>query len=235
MAVGFRFLFDKRSLLYILLIFTFTNFFGGAYATLYRALLLARTGGSESAVVLVQLLIGIGGTAGALLVSFFGAPKRKLLLAVMVGYAIGQLFRALFGVNLSIPFLAAIGFLATFCYAYAGSCSNALWQSKIPPAMQGRVLAIRLALAGAVSLITRPLAGPLADFVFEPAMQAGGRLTAAFGWLSGVGPGAGMGLYMVLSCSLGVCLLLWGFSRPSIRNLDTLVPDHSTRTDSGGE
>jgi len=222
---GFRFLLDHRSFLYVLLIFTFSNFFGGAYATLYRPMILARTGGNETAVVLIQLLIGIGGTAGALLVSFFGSPKRKMF-AVMVGYAIGQLFRALFGINLGLPFIAAFGLLTTFFYAYAGSCSNALWQSKIPPAMQGRVLATRLALAGAVSLITRLIAGPLSDFVFEPAMRAGGSIARTFGWLVGTGPGAGMGLYVVLSCAVGVGVLLWGFSRSSIRHLDVLVPDH---------
>ena len=231
---GFRFLTDHRGFLYILLIFTITNFFGGAYATLYRPLILARTGGVEAAVVWVQLLIGVGGTAGALLVSLFGSPKRKVLV-VMIGYAIGQVFRGLFGVNLGIPFLAAIGLLTTFFYAYAGSCSNALWQSKIPPAMQGRVLATRLALAGAVSLVTRLIAGPLSDHVFEPAMQAGAHLAQIFGGLVGTGPGAGMGLYMVLSSSVGVLVLLWGYSRRSIRNLDELVPDHEAGTQGGDE
>ena len=119
---GFRFLLDHRSFLYILLIFMFSNFFGGAYATLNRAMVLARTGGNETAVVLVQLLIGTGGTLGALLVSFFGSPKRKMF-AVMVGYAIGQLFRGLFGVNLGLPFVAAFGLLTTFFYGYAGTVS----------------------------------------------------------------------------------------------------------------
>jgi DHA3 family macrolide efflux protein-like MFS transporter len=224
-GTGFRFLADHRGFLNILLIFTISNFFGGAYATLFRPMILARTGGAETAVVLVQLLIGIGGTAGALLVSFFGSPKRKVF-AVMVGYAVGQLFRGLYGVNLALPFIAAFGLLSTFFYAYAGSCSNALWQSKIPPAMQGRVLATRIALAGAVSLITRLIAGPLSDHVFEPAMRAGGSLVRSFGGLVGTGPGAGMGLYIVLSCSVGVCVLLWGYSRRSIRDLDRLVPDH---------
>jgi len=223
---GFRFLTDHRGFLYILLVFTFTNFFGGAYATLYRPMILARTGGAETAVVLVQLLIGIGGTAGALLVTFFGTPKRKVL-AVMIGYAVGQAFRGLFGMDLGLPFIAAFGLLTTFFYAYAGSCSNALWQSKIPPAMQGRVLATRVALAGAASLITRLIAGPLSDHVFEPAMQAGGTLAKTWSWLTGTGPGSGMGLYIVLSCSVGVCVLLWGYSRRSIRNLDRLIPDHA--------
>jgi DHA3 family macrolide efflux protein-like MFS transporter len=211
MGDGFRFLTDHRGFLYILLVFTFSSFFGGAYSTLNRAMILARTGGAETAVVLVQLLIGIGGTAGALLVGFFGSPKRKVF-AVMIGYAVGQLFRALFGVNLGLPFVAAFGLLATFFYAFAGSCSNALWQSKIPAAVQGRVLATRLALAGAVSLITRLIAGPLSDHVFEPAMHAGGALADAWGWLTSAGPGAGMGLSIVLSCSVGVLVLLWGYA-----------------------
>ncbi len=229
---GFRYLLDERSLLMILLIFASTNFFGSAYSTLYRAMLLAKTGGSEGIVVTVQLLIGVGGTAGALFVSFFGSPKRKVY-AVMLGYAVGGLFRALFGVNLGIPFIATFGLLTTFFMAYAGSCSNAMWQSKVPPAMQGRVLATRLALAGTISLVTRLIAGPLADHVFEPAMRAGGSWVDTFGWLVGTGPGAGMGLYIVLSCAIGVCVLLWGFSRRSIRQLDVLIPDHAAQPSYG--
>jgi DHA3 family macrolide efflux protein-like MFS transporter len=227
-AAGFRYLIDHRSLLFILLLFASTNFFGSAYSTLYRAMLLARTGGSEAAVVAVQLLIGIGGTTGALFVAFFGSPKRRMH-AILIGYTLGALFRALFGVNLGLPFLATIGLITTVSMAYASGCSNALWQAKVPPAMQGRVLATRLALAGAISLITRLVAGPLADRVFEPAMVSGGPLTDAFGWLAGTGPGAGMGLFITLSCAVGVCVLLWGLSRRSIRAIDTLVPDYAGR------
>ena len=222
---GLRYLTDHRSLLFLLLLFASTNFFGSVYSTLYRAMLLARTGGSEGIVVTVQLLIGIGGTAGALYVTLFGAPRRKVP-AILIGYACGALFRALFGIDVGWPFVAAFGLLTTACMAFAAGCSNALWQSKIPPALQGRVLATRLALAGAISLSTRLMAGPLADHVFEPAMVPGGSLVGAFGWLAGTGPGAGMGLYITLSCSVGACVLLWGLTRRSIRHLDTLVPDH---------
>jgi len=222
---GFRYLTGERGLLLILLVLASANLFGSAFSTLYRPMLLARTAGSEAAVVLVQLLIGVGGTAGALLVSLFGSPKRKAS-AVLLGYAIGGLFRALLGVNLPLSFLAAFGLLNTFFIGYASGCSNALWQSKVPPAMQGRALATRIALAGAISPVTYLIAGPLADHVLEPAMMAGGSLSAAFGWLAGAGPGAGMGLYITLSCLVNVAILLWGFSRRSIRNLDQLAPNH---------
>jgi MFS family permease len=224
-GAGFRYLTEQRSLLFILLLFASTNFFGSAYSTLYRAMLLARTGGNEAIVMAVQLLIGVGGTAGALFVTLFGTPRRRVR-AILVGYACGAFFRALFGVDVGWPFLAAFGLLTTVCMAFAAGCSNALWQSKVPPAMQGRVLATRLALAGAISLSTRLMAGPLADHVFEPAMVPGGSLAGAFGWLAGTGPGAGMGLYITLSCAVGACVLLWGFTRRSIYDLEVLVPDH---------
>ncbi len=231
-GAGFRYLAGERSLLLLLLLFASTNFFGSAYSTLYRAMLLARTGGSEAAVVTVQLLIGIGGTAGALFVSLFGCPKRRVH-AILIGYAIGAFFRAMFGVNLGIPFIAAIGLITTISMAYAAGCSNALWQAKVPPAIQGRVLATRLALAGAISLITRLMAGPLADHLFEPAMAPGGSLAGTFDWLAGTGPGAGMGLYITLSCGVGTCVLLWGLLRRSIREIDVLVPDHAVLTAGG--
>ena len=225
---GFKYLADERSLLMILVLFASTNLFGSAYSTLNRVMVLARTGGSEAAVVTVQLLIGVGGTAGALFVSLLGSPKRRTY-GVLLGFAAGALFRALFGVNLALPYIAAFGLINTFFMAYATSCSNALWQSKVPPAMQGRVLSTRLALAGTISLITRLVAGPLADHVFEPAMRAGGSLAHTFGWLAGTGPGAGIGLYITLSCAVGTCLLLWGFTRRSIRGIDTLIPDHEVQ------
>jgi hypothetical protein len=228
-GAGFRYLSEQRSLLLVLLLFASTNLFGSAYSTLYRASVLARTGGSGTAVITIQLLIGIGGTAGALFVSLFGSPKRKMY-AVLIGYTLGALFRALFGVRFGVPVLAAIGLITTACMAYGGACSNALWQSKVPPSMQGRVLATRLALAGAVSLVTRLIAGPLADHMFEPAMAPGGSLAGTFDWLAGTGPGAGMGLFITVSCTLGMSVLLWGSSRPSIREIDVLVPDYDATT-----
>lgn len=59
-------------------------------------------------------------------------------------------------------------------------------------------------------------------------MQVGGWGTDLFGWLVGTGPGAGMGLMMVLAGAVGVILGLSGFIIPSIRNLEKLIPDCET-------
>jgi hypothetical protein len=70
------------------------------------------------------------------------------------------------------------------------------------------------------------VAGALADYVMEPAMQSQGRLVSAFGWLVGQGPGAGMSLLMIF-CGLGGMLtLLTGYLMPVVRNVEDILPDH---------
>jgi hypothetical protein len=61
-------------------------------------------------------------------------------------------------------------------------------------------------LASAIGLL---ITGPLADRVFEPAMQPGGFLAAIFGGILGTGAGAGMALLYAIS-ALGLFLVAVG-------------------------
>jgi hypothetical protein len=70
------------------------------------------------------------------------------------------------------------------------------------------------------------LAGLFGDRIFEPAMQPGGTLAGTFGWLVGVGPGAGFGLLIFL-CGIGGMLVgLSGYVVKDIRSLDAQIPDY---------
>jgi hypothetical protein len=71
--------------------------------------------------------------------------------------------------------------------------------------------------------------GLMVFFTFGPRILLGpfaGALADCFGWLARTGPDAGMGPFITLSCAVGMCVLVWGFSRRSIREIDVLVPDH---------
>lgn len=76
--------------------------------------------------------------------------------------------------------------------------SQAIWQSKVAPAVQGRVFAVRSMLA----LVSLPLAyliaGPLADQVFEPLLTPTGLLAGSVGKFIGVGRGYGIALLFVV-------------------------------------
>ncbi|MEM0981448.1 MAG: MFS transporter, partial [Cyanobacteria bacterium P01_H01_bin.58] len=102
----------------------------------------------------------------------------------------------------------------------SGSCGSALWRSQVPPEVQGRVFAARYLITQLSTTLGTAIAGPLADYVFEPAMQPGMPLTKALGQLFGSGVGAGMAVQIGLFASLGIATTLGGYSIPRLRRID---------------
>jgi len=111
-------------------------------------------------------------------------------------------------------------------YPSLNGSTQAIWQSKVAPDVQGRVFAVRRLIAQITAPLALLLAGPLADRVFEPAMQPGGTLAGPLGWLVGNAPGSGMSLILLATGLLGVAVGLVGFLIPKIRDVETLLPDH---------
>lgn len=104
--------------------------------------------------------------------------------------------------------------------------NQAIWQSKVAPDLQGRVFSARRLIAWFTNPISPIIAGTLADYVLEPAARAQTGLPAAFAWLVGTGPGAGMGLLIVL-CGVASALVgVLGYFVPAIYNAETILPDH---------
>jgi hypothetical protein len=104
----------------------------------------------------------------------------------------------------------------------AGGSSQAIWQSKVPPELQGRVFAIRQVTAIAATPIAYLLAGTLADGLLEPMMDgATGPMAAIFG----SGPGRGIGVLFVLTGVLAIVTVVAALRHPRIRNLEMEIPD----------
>ena len=72
-------------------------------------------------------------------------------------------------------------FVFLFFIPIAAALSQAVWQVKIPPDVQGRVFAMRAMLSYSIIPLSNLLAGPLADNVFEPLMAALGAQIARAG------------------------------------------------------
>jgi DHA3 family macrolide efflux protein-like MFS transporter len=107
------------------------------------------------------------------------------------------------------------------------SSNQAIWQSKVPPDIQGRVFSVRRLIAQITAPLAMLIAGPLADVVFEPAMKnPGSPLAMVFGRIAGTGIGAGMGLIMIFSGLAIVVIALLAYLTPRIRNVETILPDH---------
>lgn len=178
----------------------------------------------------MQGALGAAGVAGGLLMATWGGPRRKIhgvLLGTALSFLLGDF---LFAVGQGVVvWIVAAAASAVFIPILLGS-RNAIWQAKVPPAVQGRVFAtdsmLRLSLNPAGYL----LAGVLADRLLEPAMAAGGALAPIFGPLVGTGPGAGMALMFVGTATLGSLTSLLAYLFPAVRNVERDLPDF----DAGG-
>ena len=224
-AFGFHFLLDRKPLLIMLMSFATLNLVLTFTFSIMAPMILARTGTNEVMLATVMTFFGIGGVAGGAVMSIFGTPMKRvrgLYLSILGSMLLGP---TLLGIGSSLPLWAAGAFFVVFFAQFASGTSGVIWQTKVPHDVQGRVFAYRGMIASIASPIGMILAGTLADYVFEPMMQVGNWGANAFGQLVGTGPGAGMGLMMVLAGGVGVILGLSGFIIPSIRNLETLIPD----------
>jgi MFS family permease len=225
-AYGFRYIFQRASLLGLQLVFMVGNFFATLAFTLLAPMILARTGNNALIFASVETAGAIGGVIGGLAMSAWGGPKRRVD-GVLSGWTLSGLFGAtLIGLGRGLPLWAAGNFISAFLIPLINSSNQAIWQAKVVPDLQGRVFATRRLIAWFVTPIATLLAGPLADNVFGPAMNGDTPMSAAFGWLVGTGPGAGMSLIIVF-CGLAMSLVgLGGYGVRVVRQAETLLPDH---------
>jgi hypothetical protein len=170
--------------------------------------------------------MGLGGVAGGLLLSAWGGPKRKIH-GVLLGMAMSSVTGTiLLGIGQDLAVWSLGAFFSTFLMPIINGSSQAIWQAKVAPDVQGRVFSVRRLIAQVSAPLAILLSGPLADHVFEPAMMAGGSLVYSFGSLVGTGSGAGMSLMFVLTGIFGVFVSLVGYLFPEIRDVEHILPDH---------
>lgn len=102
--------------------------------------------------------------------------------------------------------------------------TQALLQNQVPIGLQGRVFSLKRMMALSASAVAYSAAGPLADKVFEPLMQAGHPVADAFGVLTGVGPGRGIALMFVLLGLLTVAMSVSGALHPALKAAERASP-----------
>jgi MFS family permease len=223
---GFRYILQRRSLLGLQLVFLGVNLVGTFGMVVLQPMVLARTGDNAQALGTVLSAGGIGGLMGGLAMSTWGGPKRRVhgvLGGMLLASILGQL---LLGLGRSLPIWFAGSFFSMFFIPILNGSNQAIWQAKVAPDVQGRVFAARRLIAQISAPLAMLVAGPMADYAFEPAMRDNGILAPLFGWLVGTGPGAGMALMLVGAGLAGVGIVCAAYLSPAVRNAETILPDH---------
>jgi len=224
MGFGWTYIRARPGLLGLLLFFMMTNFFGGVINPLLTPLILDNW--NASTLGFIGTLMGVGMLAGTLVMSAWGGGKRKVI-PLLGGGLISGLFLAAAGVRVSLPLLGVCGFCFIFFVPIINACSQAIWQAKVAPDVQGRVFAVRRTIAAGAAIVSPLLAAPLADYVFKPAMAPGGALAGLLGPLFGVGAGRGIGVLISLIGLLLALVAAVALLTPLVRRVELDIPDHA--------
>lgn len=214
---GFGYIFARKALLALLLIFLFTNFFSGFYSTLFTPLILAKTNNSSISLGIVQSSFGIGGILGGVLMTIWGGTKKKIK-TLLLGIMISSIGSIILGLSKSLPMLVISAMIISISSVAANASSQAIWQSKVSPSLQGRVFSARRVIAQLFGVIPMIASGPLVDHVLGPFVDHKIVLNALFG----IEKGGAIAMLASTSGILTIILIIIGFSIPLLMHVEEI-------------
>ncbi|MBE9117325.1 MFS transporter [Lusitaniella coriacea LEGE 07157] len=222
---GIRYLSKYPTLVALLSFFLINNFIDSLSFSILPAMVLARSNSNTTILGTLFSFFGIGGLLGGVTLSLWGGPKRRIH-GILIGSAIWKVGLMVLALAQQTSVKIGTALMSGFCSPFPNSCSQAIWRAKVEPEVQGRVFSTRFLLTQLATPLGGAIAGPLADYVFEPAMQPGGSLAQLLGEVFGVGIGAGMALQTTLFASVGLLIALGGYRVKYLSKLETLLTDH---------
>ncbi|MBN2116036.1 MAG: MFS transporter [Anaerolineales bacterium] len=215
--LGWNYVAARMGLLGLLVYLAIANFASGVISSILVPMLLNLT--PTETIGLVISIAGSGMLAGSLIVSVWGGPRRRirgvLIFEMIKGFGI-----ILIGLRPEAWLVAVGATLAHFAIPFSSASNQAIWQTKIPQEMQGRVFAIRQMVSRSITPLAYLLAGPLVDRVFEPMMRAPQGFLGTIGQVVGTGAGRGMGLLFSLMGLIIAVAAISGLFVPSVRNVE---------------
>ena len=213
-SFGWLYVTAHKGLLGLLILFAVTNFLNGTVVVLSTPYILSFA--SVATLGTILSVAGVGMVCGGLTMSAWGGPKQ--LVHAVVGFEmLAGASIVMAGMSSSVAVVGAATFMFTFSVSSTLAASQAIWQRKVEPELQGRVFAVRRMIAWSTLPLAYIIAGPLADKVFTPLFAAGGPLAERAGRFVNVGPGRGIGFLFVLLGSFVVLISALALMYPPLR------------------
>jgi len=221
-SYGWRFITARRGLLGLLVFFAVVKFLWGMVGALIAPMILGFT--SADVLGIIISVAGGGMLVGSLVMSAWGGPKRRIDGVLRFELMSGLCF-LLIGLRPSAWPVALGAFGAHLTIAVIYGSNQAIWQSKVPPNVQGRVFAMQQMIAKSTTPLAYLVAGPIADKLFEPLLAFDGPLAEGIGHIIGIGPGRGIGLLFIIMGILKAVASVGGYLYPRIRLVEDELPD----------
>lgn len=225
---GYGFLLRNRGIMTILLTMAMLNFFSRlTYENILSPMILAKSGGNEFALGLVNAAMGIGGVFGGILVSAGKTPKdalKGIYVSAGISFLLGDL---MMGIGREPLLWSLAGFMASLPIPFINAGQNVVLYQLIPAQMQGRIFSLRNAIQFSTIPVGILLGGFLADYVFEPYMLNEGNVARFLHFLAGCGEGSGMALMFLCTGVLGSIFSFSFFRQKNVQDLRKILNDSS--------
>lgn len=203
---GWQLVVSNRGVLMLMLLLTAITFYMGFLETLYTPMVLPLS--DEQTLGIVQSVSATGLLLGSLFIGLFSKSSRYVRM-LSVGLLIAGLFFSLIGMSPNVWLIAGAGFLFFAAMPFVNTGADVLIRKNIPNEAQGRAWGIIGVISQLGYVLAYAAAGPLADHVFNPLLEANGALASTVGQLIGTGPGRGIGLLFMVA---GVSVIGLGFA-----------------------
>ncbi|OIJ14509.1 hypothetical protein BKP35_06420 [Anaerobacillus arseniciselenatis] len=222
---GWNYIMSRPGFKWLLIFSASINLLLGFVNVLLQPLIITLS--SEQVLGVVLSISGFGMLLGGIFISVWGGPKQRIK-GIFYGCGMAGILISLAGFTTSIVFITVCFSLFLFLIPLVNSCSQAVWQSKVEPSIQGRVFTLRRMFSISLYPLAIIIAGPLVDKVFNPLMAENGILANSIGQLIGSGDGRGIGLLFILIGSLFVVVTMLIYLHPRVRNMEIEIPDALT-------
>jgi len=212
---GFKYILQRKPLLLLLIVFLLTNFFGGFINTLFAPMILSKVQNSSVLFGIIQTFFGVGGILGGLLMTVWGGTKKKIK-SLLFGILLSGVGITMVGFTRNVIILCLAALILTISSVISNSSSQAIWQSKVKPELQGRVFAARRVIAQLVGVIPIIASGPIVDHVLGPFVDYKIVLNALFG----IEKAGAMSMIAAISGILTVIVILIFYSVPMLMHVE---------------
>ncbi|HZF08274.1 MAG TPA: MFS transporter [Thermoanaerobaculia bacterium] len=221
---GWTYIRQRPGLLGLMLFFAFANYCLAVVQILVTPMVLSFGSPQVLGVVLTSGMTGA--LLGGITLSVWGQGRSLRRIPIILSFTLLQGTTLLLGgLRPSALLVGSALFVALFALPIIRGSNEAIWQSKIPQDLQGRVFAIRRMISGIAFPLAGASAGPLADVVFRPLLLPGGALAGSVGRVIGVGPGRGVGLMFMLFGVLTLVSVAVTYEVLPVRRVETQLPD----------
>jgi MFS transporter, DHA3 family, macrolide efflux protein len=202
---GWKFILRRPPMLMLLALLGFLNLLTCFMLALVPPFILGKW--SESTLGIVNSISMTGLLLGSMLLVAWKISDEQRPKVILLATFLGGIGILVSGFSGSI-ILIVVGFsINLFSLGVIGGVSRAIWLTRVPLSLQGRVYSARTLMTQFVAPLAYLTAAPLANGVFEPLLISWRAMSPSVGAIFGTEPGRGLGLLFV---SFGVLRIAVG-------------------------